>query len=144
MSSWFLIPDNDDDDDDDDDDDADDHDDDDDDAGELGGSDHHSCREQRWVRGGQANLEKQKWALWLLNIWRYFIVEYLNMMMAGTDLIPGLACFLGCLFYELEMGIGLGVFIQVLGIAVSVLGIDIWGIGIDIVDLAPSYRCQGF
>ena len=43
------------------------------------------------------------------------------MMMAGTDLIPGLACFLGCLFYELEMGIGLGVFIQVLGIA----GIDI-------------------
>jgi len=31
-----------------------------------------------------------------------------------TDLIPGLACFLGCLFYELEMGIGLGVFIQVL------------------------------
>ena len=47
------------------------------------------------------------------------------MMMAGTDLIPGLACFLGCLFYELEMGIGLGVFIQVLGIAVSVLGIDI-------------------
>jgi sodium-independent sulfate anion transporter 11 len=31
-----------------------------------------------------------------------------------TDLIPGLACFLGCLFYELEMGIGLGVVIQVL------------------------------
>jgi len=30
-----------------------------------------------------------------------------------TDLIPGLACFLGCLFYELEMGIGLGVVIQV-------------------------------
>ena len=32
---------------------------------------------------------------------------------AETDLIPGLACFLGCLFYELEMGIGLGVVIQV-------------------------------
>jgi len=31
-----------------------------------------------------------------------------------TDLIPGLACFLGCLFYELEMGIGLGVVIQVI------------------------------
>merc|ERR1711953_622600 len=30
-----------------------------------------------------------------------------------TDLIPGLACFLGCFFYELEMGIGLGVVIQV-------------------------------
>ena len=30
------------------------------------------------------------------------------------DLLPGLACFLGCLFYELEMGIGLGVVIQVL------------------------------
>ena len=60
--SWFLIPDDDDDDDD--------HhhhhhhhDDDDDDAGELSGSDHHSRREQRWVRGGQANLEKQTWAI---------------------------------------------------------------------------------
>lgn len=31
-----------------------------------------------------------------------------------TDLIPGFACFLGCLFYELEMGIGLGVVLQVL------------------------------
>ena len=29
-------------------------------------------------------------------------------------MLPGLACFLGCLFYELEMGIGLGVVIQVL------------------------------
>jgi sodium-independent sulfate anion transporter 11 len=29
-------------------------------------------------------------------------------------LIPGVACFLGCLFYELEMGIGLGVVIQVI------------------------------
>ena len=44
---------------------------------------------------------------------------------AETDLIPGLACFLGCLFYELEMGIGLGVVIQVwrllqsIGIVVS-------------------------
>ena len=34
--------------------------------------------------------------------------------MLGTDLIPGFACFLGCLFYELEMGIGLGVVIQVI------------------------------
>ena len=44
-----------------------------------------------------------------------------NRMLTGTDLIPGLACFLGCLFYELEMGIGLGVFIQVLGIEVFLI-----------------------
>ena len=53
-----------------------------------------------------------------------------NTMLTGTDLIPGLACFLGCLFYELEMGIGLGVFIQVLGIEVFLLdmyfGIGYW------------------
>ena len=29
-------------------------------------------------------------------------------------MIPGFACFLGCLFYELEMGIGIGVGIQIL------------------------------
>ena len=44
-----------------------------------------------------------------------------NTILTGTDLIPGLACFLGCLFYELEMGIGLGVFIQVLGIEVFLI-----------------------
>ena len=47
------------------------------------------------------------------NTW-IWIFEHLNTIIIGTDLIPGLACFLGCLFYELEMGIGLGVFIQVL------------------------------
>jgi len=31
-----------------------------------------------------------------------------------ADLIPGFACFFGCLFYELEMGIGFGVLIQIL------------------------------
>ena len=29
-------------------------------------------------------------------------------------MIPGFACFFGCLFYELEMGIGFGVLIQIL------------------------------
>ena len=39
---------------------------------------------------------------------------FITFHISGTDLIPGLACFLGCLFYELEMGIGLGVIIQVI------------------------------
>eukprot|EP00090_Calanus_glacialis_P015453 TRINITY_DN24401_c0_g1_i1.p1 TRINITY_DN24401_c0_g1~~TRINITY_DN24401_c0_g1_i1.p1 ORF type:complete len:653 (-),score=122.04 TRINITY_DN24401_c0_g1_i1:57-2015(-) len=47
-----------------------------------------------------------------------FSVEYEVVMpiwrSKRTDLIPGFACFLGCLFYELEMGIGLGVVIQVI------------------------------
>jgi len=47
-----------------------------------------------------------------------FSVEYEVVMpiwkSKRMDLLPGLACFLGCLFYELEMGIGLGVVIQVL------------------------------
>lgn len=38
---------------------------------------------------------------------------------AEIDLVPGVACFLGCLFYELEMGIGLGVLIQILMILFS-------------------------
>ena len=44
------------------------------------------------------------------------IIEFFHnlKLILGTDLIPGFACFLGCLFYELEMGIGLGVVIQVI------------------------------
>ena len=57
-------------------------------------------------------------------LWHYDAGNYIKLS-AETDLIPGLACFLGCLFYELEMGIGLGVVIQVwrllqsIGIVVS-------------------------
>ena len=57
-------------------------------------------------------------------LWPYDAGNYIKLS-AETDLIPGLACFLGCLFYELEMGIGLGVVIQVwhrlqsIGIVVS-------------------------
>eukprot|EP00092_Neocalanus_flemingeri_P034435 GFUD01037444.1.p1 GENE.GFUD01037444.1~~GFUD01037444.1.p1 ORF type:complete len:657 (+),score=135.37 GFUD01037444.1:71-2041(+) len=47
-----------------------------------------------------------------------FSVEYEVVMpiwkSKRIDLLPGFACFLGCLFYELEMGIGLGVVIQVI------------------------------
>jgi len=31
-----------------------------------------------------------------------------------TDLLPGFACFFGCVFYELEIGIGLGVLVQII------------------------------
>ena len=64
-------------------------------------------KSENWILKSKSWISEK----WKLNIWK---VEYLNAMMTGTDLIPGLACFLGCLFYELEMGIGLGVFIQVL------------------------------
>jgi sodium-independent sulfate anion transporter 11 len=30
------------------------------------------------------------------------------------DLVPGFACFFGCLFYDLEVGIGIGVGLQIL------------------------------
>ena len=71
-----------------------------------------------WTDHISKNLPRLYWFL------LYDAGNYIKLS-AETDLIPGLACFLGCLFYELEIGIGLGVVIQVwrrlqsIGIVVS-------------------------
>ena len=40
--------------------------------------------------------------------------DYKNILDSEIDLLPGFACFFVCLFYEMQMGIILGVIIQIL------------------------------